>query len=307
MTASVRQSMHWKIVTIFLVGDVLVTALLVNGGGPDMAPLYCAALGGLVAQPMLLGFWLGLARGPAVDRLAMTLGAAAAGATCFSIGLFSGVGAFPAGVFGLFVVAALGATSLAGGLFRAHRFLLGVLTAPLGNAQAQSAPAVAEADEARLLPANSRDAGPSQAERSEALRTARELQFGVGYIVAMTSLIAILIAAVRWIGSTIPGLQWAIVLGFGVTFLVYSTLAAFLIMPSILGERRRNLLAMAAVLYTLLAPPVALRIVSIWGMRAVRLEHVVNVYVYAIALALALGLVAQALHRQGYRLRHGWF
>lgn len=270
------------LVGIFLIGDVGVAALLWRARSMDL--LIFAAAGALVAQPMLLALWLGLARQSIVRRLTATLGLSVVGALSYSGGTVLSGDKIGWDAYLLFLIAGVGATVLGGGFFRAHRFLMGVLATDAQSSQLED-----------VSQEGSRDDSPSS----------HEMQFGVGYILAMTGAVAILVSLLRWLASFTQA-QWPVVMLFGWTFLVYAVLAALVTAVSVLKPIPRRISSLLAISYTLLAPLLALWVIEVGDKRAIGPAQVVNLYAFTLSLTATLALVACILRSLGYRLRGGW-
>lgn len=306
MPASVRQSILWTIVAVFLAGNLVLPAFLWNRRVP--APIVSAGVGALVAEPMLMAVWLGLARQEVKQRLALALGLGLIGSLTYALGTFLSGERLTIAVYMLFVVSGLGATILASGLFRAHRFLLGVLIAESELASDSSGwrhrP---DAAPCKISPFDEPSSSTPEIPEliSAAAPSSRELQFGVGYLIAMTSAVAIVFALLRGLAA-FPGPSWPVLFLFGWTFFVYSALATLVTVASVLTTRRRQALRVAAVAYTLFAPLATVPIIGSWQDALDHPMVLANLYAFAVALALTLAIVASVLRRQGYPLRHGW-
>ena len=281
MRLTVRQSVLCAIIGTFLLGNFLLAAALWSTTSWEL--LVVAADGTLVAEPMLLAMWLGLARQPVGWRLTATLALSLVGTLAFIAGIALSRDMLRFDICVLFLTTGIGATVLGGGFFRAHRFLVGVLTTDREPSQAEDASRAG----ARAEPPSS-----------------RELQFGVGYILAMTSAIAIVISLLRWL-VTFTEIHWGMVLLFGWTFFVYSMVAALVTLASVLAAKRRRTHVLLVIAYTLLAPLAAIFVVGVWEQGQLGFEQFINLYAYALSLAATLALVAYILRRLGYRLRGG--
>jgi hypothetical protein len=302
MSSTVRQSIQWAIVGLFLVGDFALAAAFWRPFANLVVAL--AATGALVAEPMLLGLWFGFARQPLMRRLLITVGLSSIGATLYYLGVWlvdsnmQSDFSLAASIYLLFLAGGVGSTVLGGIVFRAHRSIAGVLTI---DEELSGAHCAAPMQDGALLD------GAVQGEPArESSASSRDLQFGVGYIVALTSVIAIMITIQRFITATSEVPSWSIVFLFGWTFFVYAVLAALLIATSILTTRRRRFLGWLAIAYTLLGPLATLPILGARGSLAgIRSEHVLNLYGFALGLSGTLAVVVFILRGLGYRLRYG--
>jgi hypothetical protein len=287
MADPVRQSVHYWLIGFFLAGNLLLPAVLWRWVDGLVEMLGFAATGVLTAEPLLLGLWLGLARPSIAKRLVVSVGLSFAAASAYVLGILL-VDRLGPEICALLMSTGVGATVLAGGLYRSQRYLCGVL-----EHESPQSPQPA------ALESQATDSPPTDSPAAD------ELQFGVGYLIVMTSALALMISVLRWISSLSRDPSWHEIFIMGWTFFFYSGLAVLLSAVSVLAQHPRRWLRGLSVAYAFFAPLLMMPVINTWGLSSTDYPPLLNLYAYTLSLMLTAVAVACIARSQGYRLRHG--